>query len=105
MVYKLIAEQGDLAGLELALEEGDEWVLGSDKELCQLVLEDESVAKMHLVLRRTPEGISVQNLSDNTPAEVNGEAVGEPVVLEEGDEIKLGAGVYRFATGEEEEVS
>lgn len=96
MGAKLIAEEGVLKGLVLSLDEGEQWVIGRDPDACQLLVEDLSASRKHLICRSTPQGILVENLSQSNPVEVNDEVVNEPRLLHHGDAVKIGSGMYRF---------
>jgi pSer/pThr/pTyr-binding forkhead associated (FHA) protein len=97
MVARLVIEEGDLKGLALSLDEGDTWVIGRDPDACQLVIEDPLVSRKHLIARRTPEGIVVENLSTTNPALLNDEEISnEPRLLQNGDTLKVGNEVLRF---------
>ena len=96
MAAKLIAEEGALKGLVLSLDEGDQWVIGRDPDACQLLVEDPSASRKHIVCRNTPNGIVVENLSDTNPAQVNDEEIKQPRLLHDGDSVKIGGGTYRF---------
>ncbi len=99
MVARLVAEEGDLKGLILSLENGDTWVIGRDPDECQLVIQDPLTSRKHLVARRTPEGISVENLSSTNPIQINEEEIGEqPRILQQGDTVKIGNEVFRYYT-------
>ncbi len=97
MVARLVAEEGDLKGLILSFENGDQWVIGRDPEQSQLVIEDPLVSQQHLIVRRTAEGIVVQNLSDTNPIQINGEDIDDqPQLLLPGDSLKIGNQLFRF---------
>ena len=93
---KLVAEEGNLKGLILSLENGKEWVIGRDPDTCQLLIEDPVASRKHLIVRETDEGIFVENLSLTNPVEINQEEVKEPRLLKHGDTVKIGSGLYRF---------
>ncbi|CRX37755.1 type III secretion system inner membrane ring subunit SctD [Estrella lausannensis] len=93
---KLVAEEGNLKGLILSLENGKEWVIGRDPDTCQLLIEDPVASRKHLIVRETDEGIFVENLSSTNPVEINQEEVKEPRLLKHGDTVKIGSGLYRF---------
>ena len=93
---KLVAEEGNLRGLVLPLEEGKEWVIGRDPDTCQLLIEDPVASRKHLVCRETKDGIVIENLSLTNPIEVNQEVVKEPRLLKDGDAVKIGSSIYRF---------
>ena len=92
-----MVEEGDLKGLSLSLEEGDIWTVGRDPDECQFLLEDPLISRRHLLIRRTPEGITVENLSETNPALINDEEVEEtPRLLQNGDTVKMGNEVLRY---------
>lgn len=96
MAAKLVAEEGILKGLVLSLENGDQWVIGRDPDACQLLVEDPSASRKHLICRTTPQGILVENLSETNPIQVNHEEVKEPRLLQNGDAVKIGSGIFRY---------
>lgn len=96
MSARLVVEEGDLKGLVLSLEEGESWVIGRDPDQCQLVVEDPLTSRKHLLARRTPEGISVENLSTTNPIQINEEPVPDPRLLQNGDTVKIGNELFRF---------
>lgn len=96
MAAKLVAEEGVLKGLVLTLEDGDQWVIGRDPDACQLLVEDPSASRKHLICRTTPKGILVENLSETNPVQVNEVEVKEPRLLHNGDAVKIGDGTFRF---------
>ena len=96
MGAKLVAEEGLLKGLVLSFEAGDQWIVGRDPDACQLLIEDPSASRKHLVCRNTPEGIVLENLSHTNPVQVNDEELKSPRLLLNGDTVKIGNGVYRY---------
>lgn len=97
MAEKLLIEEGDLKGLSLSLEDGKTWVIGRDLDECQLVIEDASVSRKHLLVQRTPEGIVVENLSTTNPTFLNNQEMDKlPHLLQNGDTIKMGNEVLRY---------
>ena len=101
MAAKLVAEEGIQKGLILSLDEGSEWVIGRDPDACQLLIEDPSASRKHLLCRKTSDGIFLQNLSSTNPISINDEEVLEPRLLRNGDLVKIGTGAYRFYSEEE----
>lgn len=97
MAAKLVAEEGILKGLVLPLEDGEQWVIGRDPDACQLLLEDPAASRKHLLCRKSPEGIILENLSKTNPVEVNNEELLSPRVLQNGDTVKIGSGMFRFS--------
>lgn len=104
MAAKLIAEEGFLKGLELSLEGGEQWVIGRDPDACQLLIEDPSASRKHLLCRTTAEGIIAENLSETNPVEINEKEIKGPYLLHHGDAVKIGNGVFRFYTDLESHV-
>lgn len=96
MSAKLVAEEGSLKGLVLSLDGGDYWVIGRDPDACQLLIEDSSASRRHAICRTTPEGIVIENLSDTNPVKVNAEVISEPKLLQNGDALNIGSGLFRF---------
>lgn len=99
MSAKLIAEDGLLKGLALSLNMGDQWVIGRDPDECQLLVEDPEASRKHAICRKTPEGITLENLSTTNPVQVNNQEIKAPYLLHEGDSIKIGSGTFRFHVG------
>lgn len=96
---KLIAEEGDLLGLILSMDEGESWIIGRDPDECQLVVKDPLTSRKHLIARRTEQGITVENLSETNPIQVNDEEIGKtPRLLRQGDSVKIGNEVFRYYT-------
>lgn len=101
MTAKLIAEEGLLKELQLSFEEGDQWVIGRDPDACQFLVEDPAASRRHALIRRTPEGLVIENLSQTNPVVVNEDAITEPRLLLHGDIVKIGDSHFRFYTSEE----
>lgn len=98
MAAKLVAEEGILKELVLSLEEGDHWVIGRDPDACQLLVEDPSASRKHVLCRKTTEGIVLENLSSTNPVQVNEEEVTQPRLLHNGDTVRIGGSLFRFYT-------
>ncbi len=98
MTAKLIAEEGELEGLVLSFDDGEEWIIGRDPDTCQLVVEDPDVSNEHLVARRQDDGIALENLSSTNPALVNDDQIEGSLMLEHGDAVRIGGGIFRFYT-------
>ncbi len=97
MTAKLIAEKGLLEGQVISFKEGvKEWIIGRDPDQCHILIEDPSASRKHLICRLTPEGILAENLSDTNPLLINNEPISQPHLLQEGDLISIGEGIYRF---------
>lgn len=96
MSEKIILEEGSLSGLEFELKDQAEWTLGRDPELSSLVVEDPAISREQLLLQKTSEGILLKNLSESSPTLVNGEEAKEPILLKDGDRVKIGDQTFRF---------
>lgn len=95
----LIAEEGPLIGLVIPFEESmdkNEWALGRDPDVSDVTLEDPMVSRKHVIIRITPEGFVLENLSSVNPAMQNGKVIAEPVMLREDDTIQIGGTFFRF---------
>lgn len=106
MAAKFIAEEGTLKGLELPLNPGNAeenaWIIGRDPEFCQIVIEDPTVSRKHLLCKKSGEGISIENLSSTNKAFINDEEITTPRLLQNSDFLKIGSGAYRFYEEEKE---
>ncbi|MGL4540053.1 MAG: type III secretion system inner membrane ring subunit SctD [Candidatus Rhabdochlamydia sp.] len=97
MAGYLIGEEGPLTGFIARFEEEEEWVLGRDPEVASIVLEDPLVSRRHVICRHTEQGYELENVSTTNPALYNGQILIEPVLLQEGDLIKIGSSVFKFS--------
>jgi type III secretion system YscD/HrpQ family protein len=100
MPAHLIAKEGPLAGLVLNFEEGDDWIIGRDPDVADLVVEDSTVSRKHARIIKLPQGFFLLNLSRVNPALVNGEKREDRVPLHEGDTIQIGNHTFSFSEGE-----
>ncbi len=92
----LIAEEGPLAGLVVRMEEGDEWIIGRDPDVCFQVIEDPMVSRKHAIFHLTSEGHQIENLSAVNPVTVNGVPLEAPLQLKEGDSVQIGNILLRY---------
>lgn len=104
MTAHLIIEDGSLRGQIFDLAEGTEWILGRDPEVAQLVIEDSTVSRKHLLLKKTADGVWLKNLSMVNPVLLNEEEIGDiSVLLKEGDRLQVGHQTLRFSSEEKPE--
>src|SRR6185503_10913798 len=103
MVAQFIAEEGSVKGLVLALAEGDEWAIGRDIDQCDLIIEDLTVSRRHLLCRKTKEGYVIENVSETQPVLVNEEPLEGTYLLHENDLVRIGNSLFRFYTKEPQE--
>jgi type III secretion system YscD/HrpQ family protein len=97
MPAHLIAEDGPHRGLVLNLEEGAEWIVGRDPDTCDLCLEDSTVSRKHAKLNKSPEGITLKNLSKVNPTLVNDQEKTGTILLKEGDRVQIGNTVFLYS--------
>lgn len=100
MPAHLTAKEGPLKGLVLNFEEGDDWIIGRDPDVADLVVEDSTVSRKHARIIKTPQGFFLQNLSRVNPAMVNGESPDTRVLLHEGDAVQIGNHTFVFSEKE-----
>lgn len=98
MPGQLIAEEGRDTPFIISLENSNEWVIGTDPEESEIILDDPLLSSSHLLCQETPEGIQIQNLSEDHPVKLNGEELTEPHLLHDGDVVTLGETNYRFSS-------
>lgn len=96
MTARLLAEEGQLRGLVLTLDNGEEWHLGRDPDANQLVLQDAKCSRQHALIRKSNEGYLLENLSLTNPVTVNGKTLSNPVLLKEQDRVKIGSTTFTF---------
>ena len=91
-LYRLQMLAGPRAGQVVPLD-GTRLTVGR-YPLAEIVLDDPQVAYRHAVLTRTGDTWRLTDLNSDTGTTVNGQRAGtEPVALQPGDLIVLGAGV------------
>lgn len=90
MPARLIIEEGDLKGLVFALEEGAEWVLGRDPDQSQFVLEDSSVSRKHVQIKKQDDQFMISVLATSNPIQINGKEVIGEIFLRDGDCVRIG---------------
>ena len=96
----LVAEEGPLAGLIVRLEDGEEWIIGRDPDVCFQVIEDPMVSRKHVIIKRLGEDYFLENLSATNPASVNGIPVEDQVPLQEDDTVQIGNVLLRFTNSD-----
>ncbi|HYH98570.1 FHA domain-containing protein [Hyalangium sp.] len=85
---KLMVSAGPKAGEEFSLED-NEYVVGraTDNPIC---IQDTSVSRKHIMLRRVGSGWTVSDLGSGNGTLVNGEQITDETVLANGDVITMG---------------
>jgi type III secretion system YscD/HrpQ family protein len=92
-------------GLILEFKEGDEWVIGRDPNEADLVVEDHTVSRRHARVKKEVDGYTLENLSRVNPALLNGEPAVAPMLLLEGDEVRIGHTLFVYSDEELPKVS
>ncbi len=92
----LIGEDGPQAGVVISFEDGDEWLLGRDPDLCYFVLEDPMVSRRHALIRKSGEHFFLENISSVNPAMANNAPISTSYELQEDDSIQIGNNYFRF---------
>lgn len=96
MTEQLVVTEGSLKGQTFTLENREDWVLGRDPETSQLVLEDPSVSRSHIRIRKNGVGVILENLSETSITLVNGETVEKEIGLKDGDLITVGEQTLKY---------
>lgn len=96
MISKFIVEEGTQKGLMFSLTEGDIWVIGSDPLECQFIVEDPSIDPKQAIVRRSPEGVTLENINTENPIYVNNNIQIGAHLLEDGDVIKMGDVTFNY---------
>ncbi len=93
----LIAEEGPLKGKILNLEGQDEWIIGRDPDVADIVLEDTTVSRKHLLCKKEADGLILSDLSQTNPILVNDQTIGDEYLLKEGDLVKIGQNIFLYS--------
>lgn len=97
MGAELVGEQGTLNGLTLTLEREGDWVIGRDPDESNLLIKDPSASRKHALCRKAKGGYVLRNLSATNPALVNDVPAENETPLKDGDRVKIGDTIFRFA--------
>ena len=103
----LICEDGPLAQRIFTFDEGDNWIIGRDGDLCTFVLEDPMVSRKHISVFFEDNAYFIQNESSTNPALLNDAPLEEKTKISEDDLVQIGNNTFRFTTKlpEKEELS
>lgn len=99
MAAELIATDGPLQGVVLALDQGTQWLVGRDPQSCQLVVEDPKVERQAFRIKLTKDGYSIESVG-KTPVTINQRTL-EHSPLSDGDVLKIGDTSFSFYTIQE----
>jgi type III secretion system YscD/HrpQ family protein len=91
----LICEDGPGLGLTIPLDSGNEWIIGRDPNLSQILLEDPMVSRKHGIIRLENDFFTLENISEVNPIKVNGD-IAPKFQLNEDDTIQIGNNYFRF---------
>jgi predicted component of type VI protein secretion system len=86
-------EQAPSEGREHRMEPGA--TIG--REECDIILTDPDVSRRHAAIRLEGEAVAIEDLGSTNGTYVNGERIGAPRSLRDGDEVKIGSTVWRVS--------
>jgi predicted component of type VI protein secretion system len=66
------------------------------REGCDIVLTDSEVSRRHAAIRSAAQGVAIEDLGSTNGTYVNGERIGAPRLLGDGDEVQIGSTVLRL---------
>lgn len=89
---ELVIQSGKMKGKRLVLP-AKEMVVGRDED-CDLRIASSLVSRKHCLLKNTPEGILVTDLKSQNGTLVNDIPITEPILLREGDSLRIGATIF-----------
>ncbi len=86
---------GPNAGAEIGIEKGRTYVIGKDPNTCDIVFQDLSVSRNHARLSVSLDGeIELEDLGSKNGTLVNGQILGEKMIITPQDLISLGTTVF-----------
>ncbi|MBO7725114.1 MAG: SpoIIE family protein phosphatase [Thermoguttaceae bacterium] len=65
---------------------------------CDICLEDGAVSRLHARIRFDGERFTISDIGSSNGTFVNGQRIARPVVLYNGDRVRIGSGEYLFST-------
>jgi hypothetical protein len=83
----LIAQSGPLQG-ERWMILRDQFLIGRGPE-CDIVVPDRQISRQHARIRRTSDGIQVEDLGSKNGTHVNGVRLEAPAILQDGDVVQV----------------
>jgi len=93
----LIAYSGPHTGIRFALQ-GSRLVLGRSSE-CDVCLESPGISRRHAELHEEGASVVLHDLGSSNGTHLNEKRVTDPVVLKDGDLVRLGCAVLKFYEG------
>jgi pSer/pThr/pTyr-binding forkhead associated (FHA) protein len=85
-------EQAPVQGAERPVESGT--TIG--REGCDITLVDPDVSRRHAAIRIAAGEVTIEDLGSTNGTLVNGETITEPRTLRDGDEVRIGSGIWRL---------
>ena len=82
----LIGQLGPLNGQRWQI--GQLLMIGRDPG-CNIVIIDRQISRYHARITPTPEGILLEDLGSKNGTYVNGDLLGEPCYLKDGDQVEI----------------
>ncbi len=98
MTGYLICEDGPLSERIFTFDEGNDWVIGRDEDLCTFVLEDPMVSRKHLTISLDENNFYIKNESSTNPTLLNDQDIEDTMLLKENDLVQIGNNTFRFTT-------
>ena len=95
----IVAPHGKLQGSRWLLNQ-EQFLIGRGED-CDLVIQDRQVSRHHARIRNTKDGYLLEDLGSKNGTHVNGSLLNEPVILQDGDEIKVALAVELTFIGTE----
>jgi pSer/pThr/pTyr-binding forkhead associated (FHA) protein len=90
ITLQIVFKEGPLAGSSFALDKA-ELILGRDPA-ADILIGNPDVSRRHARLVRKDEGYQLEDLGSSNGTFVNGTQISSPVLLKNGDEVRLGPG-------------
>lgn len=95
----LVSQTGELRGDRWVIDQ-DEMIIGRSPD-CDMVVPDRKVSREHARLRKTSDGVVVEDLGSKNGTHVNGSPITKPVLLQDGDVISVALAVKWMFVGTE----
>ncbi len=88
--FTIVFKEGPLAGMSFELDKA-ELILGRDPSV-DILINSPDVSRRHARLVRTEQGYQLEDLGSSNGTFVNGNQLAAPLMLKNGDEVRLGPG-------------
>jgi len=87
---------GAAPGQSFSLNSGDEFTIGRDAEVCQIVIPNNSVSRRHATVYLSNGRLLIKDLDSRNGTFVNQNRIGGPTALKNEDRIKICDFLFRF---------